>query len=135
MTLVSTTDGIDSSTPANRMILGVLGSLAEYERELVKERTALKRQASRANRFLSESDGQPCPSASTRRRAASDARTVYRGRLRLLADATTAGWLSFRCSSSTSLGRSQLAITVQFGRWKDHHCTACHFRSPMAGER
>jgi len=31
------------------MMIGVLGSLAEYERELVKERTALKRQASRAN--------------------------------------------------------------------------------------
>jgi DNA invertase Pin-like site-specific DNA recombinase len=49
VTLVSTTDGIDSSTPAGRMMIGVLGSLAEYERELVKERTALKRQASRAN--------------------------------------------------------------------------------------
>jgi Nucleotidyl transferase AbiEii toxin, Type IV TA system len=69
------------------------------------------------------------------RRAASGARTVYRGRLRLLAEATTAGWLRFRYSSSTSLGRSQLAMTVQLGRWKDHHCTACHFRSPMAGER
>ena len=31
------------------MIIGVLGALADYERELVKERTALKRQASRAN--------------------------------------------------------------------------------------
>jgi DNA invertase Pin-like site-specific DNA recombinase len=31
------------------MMIGVLGSLAEYERELIKERTALKRQASRAN--------------------------------------------------------------------------------------
>ena len=31
------------------MMIGLLGSLAEYERELVKERTALKRQASRAN--------------------------------------------------------------------------------------
>ena len=41
VTLVSTTDGIDSSTPASRMMIGVLGSLAEYERELVKERTAL----------------------------------------------------------------------------------------------
>ena len=49
VTLVSTSDGIDSSTPAGRMMIGVLGSLAEYERELVKERTALKRQASRAN--------------------------------------------------------------------------------------
>ncbi len=49
VTLVSVTDGIDSSTPAGRMMIGVLGSLAEYERELVKERTALKRQLSRAN--------------------------------------------------------------------------------------
>jgi DNA invertase Pin-like site-specific DNA recombinase len=47
--LVSTSDGIDSSTAAGRMMIGVLGSLAEYERELTKERTALKRQASRAN--------------------------------------------------------------------------------------
>jgi DNA invertase Pin-like site-specific DNA recombinase len=49
VTLVSTTDGIDSGTAAGRMMIGVLGSLAEYERELTKERTALKRQASRAN--------------------------------------------------------------------------------------
>ena len=49
ITLVSTTDGIDSSTAAGRMMIGVLGSLAEYERELVKERTALKRAMSLAN--------------------------------------------------------------------------------------
>lgn len=48
VTLVSVTDGIDSSTAAGRMMIGVLGSLAEYERELIKERTALKRAASRA---------------------------------------------------------------------------------------
>jgi DNA invertase Pin-like site-specific DNA recombinase len=47
--VVSVSDGIDSSTAAGRMMIGVLGSLAEYERELVKERTALKRNASRAN--------------------------------------------------------------------------------------
>src|SRR6476620_3372268 len=41
--------GIDSSTAAGRMMIGVLGSLAEYERELTKERTALKRATSRAN--------------------------------------------------------------------------------------
>ena len=41
VTLVSTSDGIDSSTAAGRMMIGVLGSLAEYERELVRERTAL----------------------------------------------------------------------------------------------
>jgi DNA invertase Pin-like site-specific DNA recombinase len=49
VTLISTTDGIDSSTAAGRMMIGVLGSLAEYERELIKERTALKRTTSRAN--------------------------------------------------------------------------------------
>jgi DNA invertase Pin-like site-specific DNA recombinase len=49
VTLVSTSDGIDSSTAAGRMMIGVLGSLAEYERELVKERTALEGQTSRAN--------------------------------------------------------------------------------------
>ena len=49
VTLVSTSDGIDSSTAAGRMMIGVLGSLAEYERELIKERTALKCRASRAN--------------------------------------------------------------------------------------
>ena len=47
--LVSVTDGIDSSTAAGRMMIGVLGSLAEYERDLTKERTALKRATSRAN--------------------------------------------------------------------------------------
>ena len=46
---MSVTDGIDSSTAAGGMMIGVLGSLAEYERELIKERTALKRAASRAN--------------------------------------------------------------------------------------
>ncbi|BBX39598.1 recombinase family protein [Mycobacterium simiae] len=47
--LISISDGIDSSTPAGRLMIGVLGSLAEYERELIKERTALKRKASRAS--------------------------------------------------------------------------------------
>ena len=49
VTLVSVTDGIDSSTCAGRMMIGVLGSLAEYERELIKERTAFKRASARAN--------------------------------------------------------------------------------------
>ncbi len=31
------------------MVIAVLASMAEFERELVKERTALKRQTSRAN--------------------------------------------------------------------------------------
>jgi hypothetical protein len=48
VTLVPVTDGIDSSAPAGRMMTGVLESLAEYERELTIECTALKRAASRA---------------------------------------------------------------------------------------
>ena len=36
VTLVSSSNGIDSSTPAGRMMIGVLGSLAEYEPELTK---------------------------------------------------------------------------------------------------
>ena len=48
VTLISTSDGIDSSTAAGRMMIGVLGALAAYERELIKERTELKRQLSLA---------------------------------------------------------------------------------------
>jgi DNA invertase Pin-like site-specific DNA recombinase len=48
ITLISVTDGIDSFTAAGRMMIGVLGSLAEYERELTKERTALQRATARA---------------------------------------------------------------------------------------
>jgi DNA invertase Pin-like site-specific DNA recombinase len=47
--LVSVTDGIDSSTAAGHTMIGVLGSLAEYERALTIERTASKRASSRAN--------------------------------------------------------------------------------------
>jgi DNA invertase Pin-like site-specific DNA recombinase len=49
VTLISTSDAIDSSTAAGRMVIGVLASMAEFERELVKERTALKREAARKN--------------------------------------------------------------------------------------
>lgn len=47
--MVSTTDGIDSSTAAGRMVIGVLASTADFERELAKQRTALKRATSRTN--------------------------------------------------------------------------------------
>ena len=62
VTLVSVTDSIDSSTAAGRMMIGVLGSLSEYERELTKERTALKRATSRANgtKFGRRRKGRRC---------------------------------------------------------------------------
>ncbi len=33
------TDGVDTSTPNGRLFLNVMASLAEYERELIRERT------------------------------------------------------------------------------------------------
>lgn len=42
ITLRSLQDGVDTSTSTGRMVAGILTSIAEYERELVKERTALK---------------------------------------------------------------------------------------------
>jgi DNA invertase Pin-like site-specific DNA recombinase len=47
--LRSLTDGADSSTPTGRLMIGILASLAEYERGLINERAAAARQA-RADR-------------------------------------------------------------------------------------
>lgn len=35
----SLTDGIDTTTPAGRLVFNIFGSLAEFERELIRERT------------------------------------------------------------------------------------------------
>jgi DNA invertase Pin-like site-specific DNA recombinase len=72
--LVSTTDGIDSSTAAGRMVIGVLASMAEFERELTKERTALKRETSRANgtRFGRPRKVDPTEHIATARRMKAD---------------------------------------------------------------
>ena len=42
VTVKSLLDGVDTSTTTGRMVAGILMSIAEYERELVRERTALK---------------------------------------------------------------------------------------------
>jgi DNA invertase Pin-like site-specific DNA recombinase len=42
VTLRSLHDGVDTSTSTGRMVAGILMSIAEYERELVRERTVLK---------------------------------------------------------------------------------------------
>lgn len=44
----SLSEGIDSSTPAGRLMLGVFGSLAEFERDRIAERTSIGREAARA---------------------------------------------------------------------------------------
>jgi DNA invertase Pin-like site-specific DNA recombinase len=45
--LTSTTDGIDSSITFARMMIRIMGPLAEDEGELIKERIALKRASCR----------------------------------------------------------------------------------------
>lgn len=45
--LRSLREGIDYSTPVGRMVAGIFGSLAEYERDLIKERAAAAREAAR----------------------------------------------------------------------------------------
>jgi DNA invertase Pin-like site-specific DNA recombinase len=42
ITVRSIHDGVDTSTSTGRMVAGILTALAEYERELVRERTMLK---------------------------------------------------------------------------------------------
>lgn len=46
--LRSLRESIDTSTAVGRMLLGVFGSLAEYERSLIAERSAVAREAARA---------------------------------------------------------------------------------------
>jgi DNA invertase Pin-like site-specific DNA recombinase len=41
-------ESIDTTTPAGRMVLGVFGSLAEFERELIRERTRAGLEAAKA---------------------------------------------------------------------------------------
>ena len=58
---------LDTSTPAGRLMFGVMGSLAEFERELIRERTllGLERARKRGKRL-----GRPPVSAGTERRIA-----------------------------------------------------------------
>ncbi len=44
----SLTESIDTTTPAGRMMMQMVGSFAEYEREMVRERTQAGLQAARA---------------------------------------------------------------------------------------
>lgn len=46
--LRSVVDGIDSSTPTGRLMIGLLGTLADYERELIAERVQAGVDAARA---------------------------------------------------------------------------------------
>jgi len=45
---VSVQDGIDTSTPAGRFMFHIMGSLAEFERDVIRERTKAGLEAARA---------------------------------------------------------------------------------------
>ena len=44
----SLTEGIDTSTPAGRLVFNIFGSIAEFERDLIRERTEAGLKAARA---------------------------------------------------------------------------------------
>lgn len=46
--LISVSDNIDTSTPNGRLLLNILAALAEYEYEIISERTRLGREIARA---------------------------------------------------------------------------------------
>lgn len=48
ITVRSLRENVDSSTPVGKMIMGIFGSLAEYERTLILERAEVARAAARA---------------------------------------------------------------------------------------
>lgn len=48
ITFKSVSEGIDSSTSAGRLMIGVFGALAEFERDRIEERTSAGRAAARA---------------------------------------------------------------------------------------
>ena len=56
VTFVTMSEGIDTSTPAGRLVAGVLGSIAEFERERVRERVMAGLQ--RPERTASVSEGR-----------------------------------------------------------------------------
>ena len=60
ITVRSISDGIDPTTPVGRLMLGMLATLAEYERELIRERVNAGIAAARANGVVF---GRPAPDA------------------------------------------------------------------------
>ncbi len=48
MTFVSLTENIDTSTPGGRLVFHLFGALAEFERDLIRERTQAGLAAARA---------------------------------------------------------------------------------------
>jgi DNA invertase Pin-like site-specific DNA recombinase len=64
---VSLTEGMDTETAAGRLLFHVVGALAEFERSLIRERTAAGLAAARAN---GRTGGRPSTVSATQLRAA-----------------------------------------------------------------
>jgi DNA invertase Pin-like site-specific DNA recombinase len=60
--LRSLREGIDLATPTGRMLAGIFASLAEYERDLILERSQAAREAARAR---GRAIGRPCKLSNT----------------------------------------------------------------------
>jgi DNA invertase Pin-like site-specific DNA recombinase len=73
--LVSLTEGLDLGTPMGRMVLHIMASLAEYERELIRERTVAGLRQAR-----DEGKAHGRPASMTDERCALAARMLKDGR-------------------------------------------------------
>jgi DNA invertase Pin-like site-specific DNA recombinase len=71
----SLTEAIDTTVPAGRMMMQMLGAFAEYEREMVKERTQAGLKAARAHGAMADG-GRSSPSRNARKSSACSGRSA-----------------------------------------------------------
>ena len=85
----SLTEGIDTTSPAGRLVMHLFGSLAEFERELIRERTVAGLESARAQGGTSARDEPPdgAPGGDAARRAWGGRRRRLRDARRLAVDA------------------------------------------------
>lgn len=80
---VSLTEQIDTTTPGGKLIFHVFGALAEFERDLIRERTTAGLAAARAR---GRKGGRPRAAAFADPKQAAMARDLYKGRHHSVAD-------------------------------------------------
>ena len=73
--LISLNDPIDTTTPQGRLVFNIFGSLAEFERDLIRERTQAGLQAARAR---GRKGGRPGGLSKQAQATAMAAETLYR---------------------------------------------------------
>ncbi|HZL06333.1 MAG TPA: recombinase family protein [Coriobacteriia bacterium] len=105
--ILSVADGIDPRTPTGRLMLGILATLSEYERELINERVSAGIAAAKANgvRF-----GRPPQDARAVDAKLTVARQAIMGGASVAEAAGMVGWSRatyYRAASSGSTGGSE----------------------------